>query len=185
MEGFERTLKVLSLCIGICIWASPEVSIGETSGSKSGSEPAVRRALLIGISAYQQVPSLPGSINDVKIIHQVLTTRFGFSEKHIHHLINGAATREGIIEGLKALIKEAEPADIVYIHYSGHGSQVEDLNGDETEDGLDETLVPFDGRTEGIADITDDELEALFSQIQAGNVVIVLDSCHSGRLHAE
>jgi hypothetical protein len=67
----------------------------------------------------------------------------------------------------------------VYFHYSGHGSQVQDLNGDE-EDGLDETIVPQDGRSGGVRDIVDDELDVIFSKLRARSAVIVLDSCHSG-----
>ena len=68
----------------------------------------------------------------------------------------------------------------MYFHYSGHGSQVEDLNGDEKDDGLDETIVPQDGRSGDVRDITDDELDALFARLRAKNALIVLDSCHSG-----
>ena len=81
---------------------------------------------------------------------------------------------------LNKIVKEADSNDVVYIHYSGHGSQVEDLNGDEPQDQLDETIVPQDGRTEGVPDITDDELEALLSQLKTSQAVVVLDSCHSG-----
>jgi Caspase domain/Domain of unknown function (DUF4384) len=67
----------------------------------------------------------------------------------------------------------------LFVHFSGHGSQVQDLNGDE-EDGLDETLVPYDGRTPGVPDIVDDELDEIFSHLHTTRVLIVLDSCHSG-----
>src|SRR5262249_59022134 len=61
----------------------------------------------------------------------------------------------------------------------GHGSQVQDLNGDE-EDGLDETIVPQDGRSGDVPDIVDDELDVIFAKLRAKSAVIVLDSCHSG-----
>ena len=77
-------------------------------------------------------------------------------------------------------MKETGPQDTVYFHFSGHGSQVEDLNGDEKDDGLDETIVPQDGRSGDVRDITDDELDALFARLRAKNAFIVLDSCHSG-----
>jgi hypothetical protein len=57
---------------------------------------------------------------------------------------------------------------------------VEDLNGDEKDDGLDETIVPQDGRAGDVRDITDDELDAVFARLRAKNAFIVLDSCHSG-----
>jgi len=141
--------------------------------------PSVRRALLIGIGKYQAVPRLPGSKNDIDLVHQVLVSRYGFSEQDIHTVMDEAATREGMLAAFNRIIKEAGPNDVVYIHYSGHGSQVQDLNGDEP-DQLDETIVPVDGRTEGVPDITDDELEEILSRLKTPKAVVVLDSCHSG-----
>jgi hypothetical protein len=107
-------------------------------------------------------------------------SRYGFSDNHIHIVRDEAATRVEVLSALNKIVNDAGPNDVVYIHYSGHGSQVEDLNGDEPDDHLDETIVPQDGRTEGVADITDDELEAILSQLKTSQAVVVLDSCHSG-----
>lgn len=146
-------------------------------GSKA---PSVKRALLIGIGKYEILPRLPGSKNDIDLVHQVLVSRYGFAEQAIHTVRDEMATREGVLAALNQLVQEAGPHDLVYIHYSGHGSQVQDLNGDEPDDQLDETIVPADGRTEGIPDITDDELEDILSRLKTSQAVVVLDSCHSG-----
>lgn len=145
-----------------------------------GGASSVRRALLIGIGKYQVLPRLPGSKNDIELVHQVLVSRYGFSEHDIRTVQDEAATREGILTAFNQMVKEAGPNDVVYIHYSGHGSQVQDLNGDEPDDQLDETIVPADGRTEGVPDITDDELEEILSRLKTPKAVVVLDSCHSG-----
>mgnify|MGYP002813284043 FL=1 len=139
-----------------------------------------RRALLIGINDYKAVPKLQGSINDIETMRQILVTRWGFSDTNITLIKDSEATRAGMLAALNRLATDAGPADTVYVHYSGHGSQVQDLNGDEKDDGLDETLVPQDGRTEGVPDIIDDELDAIFARLRARSVMIVLDSCHSG-----
>ena len=55
-------------------------------------------------------------------------------------------------------MRGAQPTDSLFLHYSGHGGQTFDLNGDE-EDGQDEFICPVDG---GI--IVDDELKALLSK---------------------
>jgi hypothetical protein len=142
--------------------------------------PGVKRALLIGINKYKSVPRLQGSLNDIETMRQILITRWGFSDKQITMITDEAATRSGILAALEHLVKDAGPNDTVYFHYSGHGSQVEDLNGDEPEDHLDETLVPQDGRSGDVRDITDDELDAVFAKMRAKSAMIVLDSCHSG-----
>jgi hypothetical protein len=82
-------------------------------------------------------------------------------------------------EPVKAAITKAAGAlaagDVFLLTYSGHGSQVPDKNGDETEDGYDETWVLFDRQ------LVDDELYALWSKFPAGvRVVVLSDSCHSG-----
>jgi hypothetical protein len=143
----------------------------------------VRRALLIGINEFAapSIVSLRGALNDIETMRKLLTTRYGFAEDAVKMLTNAQATRKGILDALDGLVKEAGAEDVVYFHFSGHGSQVKDLNGDEgQDDGLDETILPQDARTEGIADITDDELAQYLSSLKARSVIVTLDSCHSG-----
>ena len=170
-------LGVLLLLILFGISWKDQVS-AQPAGSDTTS--GVKRALLIGINKYKAVPKLQGSINDIETMRQILLTRWGFSDNHIVVVTDEAATRAGMLASLEQLVKDAGPNDTVYFHYSGHGSQVEDLNGDEKDDGLDETLVPQDGRSGDVRDITDDELDAIFSRLKAKHAFIVLDSCHSG-----
>ncbi|MFO0719386.1 MAG: caspase family protein [Nitrospira sp.] len=169
------TRTILSLAVITLLVVQPVPSF-TTEPPSSGT----KRALLIGINRYQVLPTLNGSLNDIDTMRQVLTTRWGFQSQHITMLTDQAATRAGILGALERLVQDTGPSDVVYVHYSGHGSQVEDLNGDETEDHLDETLVPHDGRTPSVPDITDDELEAIVSKLKARSILIVLDSCHSG-----
>lgn len=169
------------LCMGMIVasllcFDLQQEAIAESSSKEQG----VKRALLIGINKYQAVPKLQGSLNDIETMRQVLITRWGFSEGNIRLLTDEQATREGMLAALNQFVHKTGSNDTVYIHYSGHGSQVEDLNGDEPDDKLDETLVPQDGRTGLVPDITDDELDAIFAQLPTKNAFIVLDSCHSG-----
>ena len=157
----------------------PVLAISANTFSHPQSQ-SQRWALLIGIGEYEKLKSLPGSLNDIEIISYVLSKRYGFKEKNITFLKNEAATREGIIEALERIVTKARESDIVYIHYSGHGSQVKDLNGDEFDDDKDETLVPYDGRAPNVPDITDDKLNELLSQINAQRVIVSIDACHSG-----
>ena len=163
----------------VALFLGQTLLTGLSPAFAAGSQP-VRRALLIGIGKYQVLPRLPGSKNDIDLVHQVLVSRYGFAENHIRIVQDEEATRAGVLAALNRIVKEAGPKDVVYIHYSGHGSQVQDLNGDEPEDQLDETIVPADGRTEGVPDITDDELDTILAQLKTTQAVVVLDSCHSG-----
>ena len=143
------------------------------------ADAGVRRALLIGINRYSAVPGLQGSVNDVESMREILISRYGFEPRNITMLTDEAATRAAMMAALEKLVDDTGPADTVYLHYSGHGSQVEDLSGDEV-DHLDETLVPQDGRSGTVRDIVDDELAAILARLKAKSAIIVLDSCHSG-----
>jgi hypothetical protein len=163
LRGLAQAVVVAVLALCACA--------AEAAGTK--------RALLIGINRYKAVPSLQGSVNDVQTMREILVSRWGFPPDNVTMLLDQAATRSAILAAMRKLVDEAGPDDVVYLHYSGHGSQVQDLNGDE-DDGLDETIVPQDGRTPGVRDIVDDELDAIFAKLRTPNAVIVLDSCHSG-----
>ena len=158
-------LSLVILCFISC-WSGGinQANAESTTGDASSS---TKRALLIGINKYRAVPKLQGSLNDVQTMQQILLTRWGFLDKNISMVTDEAATRAGMLAALEQLVKDTGPNDTVYFHYSGHGSQVEDLNGDETDDGLDETLVPQDGRSGDVRDITDDELDAIWMYLQS------------------
>src|SRR5690606_35792219 len=67
----------------------------------------------------------------------------GFKDENITTLIDAQATKNGIVDAITTLQNKIKKGDIVVFHYSGHGQQIFDDNGDEV-DGLDEALVPYD-----------------------------------------
>jgi len=165
------------LVCGLALLCCGAVAVAADPPPATGT--GVARALLIGINKYKAVPGLQGSVNDVQTMREILMTRWNFQPANIQMLLDEQATRANILAALENLVAISGPDDVVYVHYSGHGSQVQDLNGDE-DDGLDETIVPQDGRTDDVPDIVDDELDVIFSKLRAKSAVIVLDSCHSG-----
>jgi hypothetical protein len=132
-------------------------------------------ALCIGINDYKGTGmDLSGCLNDADDWASVLRVR-GFA---VETLKDKQATRQGIIDGIKATLAQAKAGDSIVIQYSGHGSYVDDVNGDEP-DGTDECICPQDVRDAG--EITDDELFDLYSKRAAGTRLVVLsDSCFSG-----
>ncbi|MGA9773644.1 MAG: caspase family protein [Blastocatellia bacterium] len=143
-------------------------------------------ALIVGINEYRYVQKLEGSVQDARDMKEVLQSKFEFPENRILVLTDEQATHEAIINAFKShLIESARnnPNAIIVFHYSGHGSQAEDRNGDEA-DGLDETIVPVNSRDpeDRNFDITDDELDELFDELSrfTPNTTFILDSCHSG-----
>lgn len=163
-----------------------------------------RHALLIAINEYPKLAAphqLKGCVNDSELVRTLLTTRFGFQAGEIATLLNGAATREGIFQALDRLAgtrqfagqSPLQAGDVVVIAYSGHGSRLKDMEGDEA-DGYDSTLVPSDsdrpmpdGTGGTNLDITDDVLFSYFEAIRhligkQGHLVLWFDCCRSGTI---
>jgi len=148
--------------------------------------------LIIAIARYPRASgySRLSSDNDVPLLRAGLI-RQGFDSSMIRVLADSQATRAGILGAIDGLVAQARPGDVVVLHYSGHGHQITDDNGDEL-DGLDEVLVPFDARGDvdpetykGEFHIRDDELEPRLTRLRervapGGNVVVFIDACHSG-----
>jgi metacaspase-1 len=102
------------------------------------------RAVLIGINRYQVPGSdLRGCVNDVKNLGHALTMYYGFSAQDITSLTDLQATKKAMQSTIKKLITGGKKGDVLLLHYSGHGSNVPDDNGDEA-DHRDEILCPTD-----------------------------------------
>ncbi|MFH0725894.1 MAG: caspase family protein [Pseudomonadota bacterium] len=139
------------------------------------------KALLVGVNRYKLPGSdLQGCVNDVTNVRDILLKYFGFSVKQIRVLADGRATRKAIFDRLDWLVKDAKSGDRLLFHFSGHGSQIRDRDGDELKDHLDEILCPHDMDWEGTY-IVDDDLKKIFSTLPAGvRLEVLLDACHSG-----
>ncbi|KAK7050944.1 Ca(2+)-dependent cysteine protease [Paramarasmius palmivorus] len=76
------------------------------------------------------------------------------------------------------LVRGAAPNDSLFFHYSGHGGQTEDLDGDEA-DGYDEVIYPLDHESAG--HIVDDEMhDILVKPLPPGcRLTAIFDACHS------
>jgi len=93
----------------------------------------------------------------------------------VRTLLTSSATRSNFIASVRTLARAATAGDLVMISYSGHGGQLDDLNGDELDDRRDETWCLFDGQ------FVDDETYVLLSEFKPGvRVLVFADSCHSG-----
>jgi len=139
-----------------------------------------RKALLVGINDYKGVSDLNGCVNDVLDMHFSLRNLFNFQSREIRVLTDSRATKDNIIHRLEWLVKDAKSDDFLVFHFSGHGSQIRDRNGDEIEDHLDELICPYDMNWDGTF-ITDDELNNIFKGLSEGvSLEVFLDCCHSG-----
>lgn len=141
----------------------------------------IKKALLIGIN-YKDTPSeLNGCIEDVTKMRDYLASERGYREEDIMVLTDFTPikpTKENLLGVIGEFFKLK--SDVLFFHYSGHGSSTVDRNGDE-RDGKDETVLPLDYTENG--GITDDELRGMLSKVSSQTrVFLIFDCCHSGTM---
>lgn len=135
-------------------------------------------ALHIGINQVDndsygvEIPPLFACENDASAWEK-LSQSNGFNSQV---LLSSSATADNIIKQIKDSAKQLKSGDVFFLTYSGHGSQIPDLNHDE-EDTLDECWIAYD------KPVLDDELGTLWTKFNEGvKIVLISDSCHSGTM---
>ncbi|KAK6127120.1 hypothetical protein DH2020_039131 [Rehmannia glutinosa] len=142
-------------------------------------EKGKKMALLVGCN-YPNTPNeLHGCHNDVLAMREVLITRFGFDPKRVEILIDkpGSSTMPtgaNIKSTLNRMVDQAEQGDVLFFHYSGHGTLIKPHNSSKKE----EAIVPCDFNL-----ITSVDFRQLVNRVPKGATFTILsDSCHNGGL---
>lgn len=136
-----------------------------------------KRALCVGINDYP-IPGndLMGCVNDANAWRALLVEEFDFPATSVTVVTDAAATRQAMIDGLRALIEGSSAGDVLVFTNSSHGSYIPDTSGDEET--YDEVICPYDTRDEVLSD---DDLRGILDTLPAGvALTVVSDSCHSG-----
>lgn len=157
----------------------------------------IKKAVLVGItySTEGEAPSvdmdisgvkfgakqLKSPVNDVKLMYKVLVEKRGFLPKNVVTL-TGSVKKIQIAQALNWLMSDNDSRNTLVFYYSGHGTQIKDVSGDET-DGMDEALVTQESNTEAGL-LVDDELNSLLVQSNNTNTPLYcfFDCCHSGSI---
>lgn len=142
-----------------------------------------KRALLIG----SPFGGLTGVGNDIEAMAELLSTR-GFQTERC---CDEKATRDGILEAWRRLVRDAGADDAVGIYYSGHGGLAEaaqaEVRPGEWQPWRYQFIVPtdFDRTTDSeFRGISSPELSRLLRDLTAKtrNVTVILDCCHAARM---
>lgn len=143
---------------------------------------AADRALLVGVGKYRNPQfNLSGIDLDIAMMKDT-ARRLGFDEAHTVVLEDEKATHANVVGKIKSHLGGAGPNDRVLFYFSGHGTGVRDLNGDE-KDGQDEALVLYDFVPHSKGLLVDDEIAALMKRFKAEKVIMAVDACHSGTVY--
>jgi tetratricopeptide (TPR) repeat protein len=119
-----------------------------------------RVALVIGNSAYKNVPALPNPERDAEKIAESLRA-VGFDTVTLANNL----TREKLVDALRTFADQVAKADWATVYYAGHGMEVGGVN----------YLVPVDAR---LASDSDAETEA----VSLDQVMTSVDSAHKLKL---
>ncbi|MBC8042489.1 MAG: caspase family protein [Rhizobacter sp.] len=141
-----------------------------------------RKAFLAGVNLYANGQNLAGCVADVQNMAHLLTTYFDFKAKDVRLLTDRSVTKREMLRRLAWLVKDATAGDVLVFHFSGHGSQIADRDGDELKDRRDEILCMHDmDFRDSDTYLKDDDICILFDRLPRGvRLIVVLDCCHSG-----
>lgn len=161
------------------------------NGMVCAAQGGQRIALLIGISDYPVKSGWTsiGAGHDVVLLQDALNKQ-GFKAENILVCKDQRTDIQGLRKAFKQLYEKTNRGSIVYLHFSAHGQQITDDNGDEP-DGYDEAIVslnapasPERGKRYDLH-LRDDEIGRWVDSIRLkagpeGDVLVVLDACYSG-----
>ena len=175
------TRMTKAICKGVLIPCMAMLALGAfLSPAQAG-----QKALLIGINVYPHMPpdkQLSDARQDALAMKEFLVEHWNFPSSDIRLLLDRDATKARIMDALYNWLPSASrPGDRVVVFFSGHGTSVRDVSGDEA-DGKDEAFSPSDSsRSRGVAGLVlDDEIAAAFSRLSGRQILLIADSCHSG-----
>lgn len=139
----------------------------------------MKKALCIGINYVGTEYELSGCLNDADDWGHLLGSN-GFD---VAVLAEKAAKKKDIVGAMQRVVRSLHPGDVGFISFSGHGTWVPDVHGDEP-DGRDEAIVPYDAGEDGKNLILDDEIGAILTDVpNAAHLVLITDCCHSGTVY--
>lgn len=163
------------------------ITMGNCATHPKITQPIVKKALLIGINYTGTNNELNGCINDSDNLKQFLVNNKYFVESELTSMNDFQTdilypSKTNMITQFNELVKFAnmnqDKSVYLFLSYSGHGSYLKDLNGDET-DKQDEVLCPIDCDQNGF--IVDDDLKTIIDQFGTNvTLVVLIDACHSG-----
>ena len=127
-------------------------------------------ALIIGNDRYRHLPGLQSAVRDARRLDEVLRTSYGFKTKLLVD-----ATRENILSELNNYRHNLSREDNLLIYYAGHGW---------IDEAADEGYwLPVDAASDNPVNwVSNASLTATVRAMDAKHVLVVADSCFSGKL---
>ena len=131
-------------------------------------------ALLFGINDYMgSANDLSGCLNDIDDVEKKIKNEF--PEFQIRKFKDSAVTTHNFIAEIKNAYNTIKLPGVLYIHYSGHGTQIPNILESNK---YDEALYLYNGL------LVDDNIWQLQQETPEGLIVVAkFDSCFSGNMN--
>lgn len=139
--------------------------------------PGRARALVIGNSAYELRPKLPGAARDAAAMSAFLAAadgwRLGPDRIEVRTDVTGSGEDGGALHSAVAsFFARAEVDDTLFFYFSGHGES-------DSEQGH---LLPIDAPAQALTGaLSTKHLWSFVRASKAGRIVVILDACRAGR----
>jgi hypothetical protein len=154
-------MRVLGFFGSVKFWiAAALILIGQPALAE------MRVALVLGNSAYQNVPPLSNPVNDAALMAKTLKDA-GFDVVDSRQNLSALDTRRV----LREFADKATNADVAVIYYAGHGIEIDGSN----------YLIPVDARLERDNDVYDEafSLDRVLVSVESAKKLrlVILDAC--------
>lgn len=146
----------------------------------------VKFALLIGLNYNNDKEyQLKSSYNDILLMKKYLESGEEFDPNKIFVITDEQEKKNtdfygtffNIVKKIKEILAIATSNDIVFIYFTGHGTQIKDINNEEI-DGKDEVFIPVNHKNNLISD---DLVKELLKNTKA-YTTLIFDTCNSGTM---
>ena len=140
----------------------------------------VYHAILIGENTYEDKAfnPLPGTLNDVRKIYHLLTTKYTFETGNVDTMMN--SSKASILRRINAVAKNMAENDNLLIFYAGHGWLKKYNDGTGRQEGF---LVPSDAsKGEEVSFIDNQDIGVILKRSNAKHILFIADACFAGAL---
>lgn len=160
---------------------SPEIAVFRPAGASQAVDQRLF-VLSVGADAYtgDALRPLNFAVADARLVASTIDRLHakGYSDIEITHLTDDQVTRQSILASIGEIAERARPGDSVVVYLAGHGVQ--------SADGGYVFVTPDVSSRARIAEegLGHVDLLAALGRLRAGNVLVLLDTCHAGTLEA-
>ena len=141
-------------------------------------------ALIIGVERFAEmnITQYAHYIDEDAIaIYDLLESSINWKSCHMRLLLNENATKRSIRDNITGWLDAREDQDdVVLIYFCGHGYKIPLSQREKGH----AHIVPYDAPDWHYCDnvITDKELDSWLDELESNKIVVILDSCYSGKM---